>query len=253
MTLFCSFTSSPNSIVTVATWARCWSAQSKAEHTLTVASYHAVFYNTTAANHGHQQTSNIMPLYIGAPPASAVEAAASALVGSIKAFPNLSHSGHISSGGVGARWILQALTAANRTKGALALASKTDAPSWGAMARSLPGTFWEDWGGCQGGYCNHIMLGGGVDPWIYHQVTGIRPPSSRTVLPHGLGTAAIPTNHVHFGVDAAVVELVVGCSGSIAAPGGRASMTWSWSSETMTLRYEATVPWGYTANATAPH
>ena len=226
-------------------------AQFKAEHAAAVASYHAVFFNASASDYGHQQTANAMPLYIGAPPASEAAAVADALVNGIKMFPTAADGGHISTGGVGARWILQALTAANRTKDALALASKTTNPSWGHMARSVPGTFWENWENCTGGSCNHIMLGGGIDPWIYHQVAGIRPPTARTVLPHGIGAAAIPAYHLHFGVDAAVVEQVGACSGSIAVPGGRASVAWSWSSANA-LRYTITVPWGYTANATAP-
>jgi hypothetical protein len=58
-----------------------------------------------------------MPLYLGIVPEALQAEVADVLVQNIKSF------GSISTGGVGARWILQALTASNRTADALALAT----------------------------------------------------------------------------------------------------------------------------------
>ena len=120
--------------------------------------YHTVFYNASTHDYGRQQTANTMPLYLGAVPAELQAEVATVLADNIKIF------GSISTGGVGARWILQALTAANRTADALSLATVTTQPSWGHFATTPPGTFWENWQQTSGSF-NHIMY---VPPAIYH-------------------------------------------------------------------------------------
>ena len=47
---------------------------------------------------------------------------------------------HLTTGAVGTRWILQALTAANRTDVALDLATQKSAPSWYSFVALGPGT-----------------------------------------------------------------------------------------------------------------
>jgi len=110
-----------------------------------LASYHSVFFNTTSGTYGHQQTANLMPLVVGAVPTVHVASVVAALVSSINDFPAPGAGPHVTVGGVGSRWLLQALTAVNRTDLALSLATQTSAPSWGHFATTVPGTFWEYW------------------------------------------------------------------------------------------------------------
>ena len=236
------------------------------EYALASASYHDVFFNASTGAYGEQQTANAMPLAAkDVIPAGDVAGVADRLVGNVAKFPNASYGGHVSVGGVGSRWILAAMVAANRTADALALATQTSNPSWGYMAQSVPGTFWENWENCVGGSCNHIMLAGGVDPFIYHHVAGIRPPTSAVSLPHGAGVGAVPPRHVGFGVEGVVVEQVRACTASVAVPGGRASISWAWTPSSVAgggsddgvegggaLEYNVTVPFGYSADLTAP-
>jgi alpha-L-rhamnosidase len=210
--------------------------------------YHSLFFNRTAGNYGPQQTANTLPLYLGAVPPALSAQVTTALVDSIKAF------GSISTGGVGTRWILQALTAANRTAEALALASANTQPSWGYFATSSPGTLWENWEQSSGSF-NHIMLGGGVDPWIYHQVLGIRPPSTRTTHLFGRLPSLVPRQYIEFGVEGVVVEQVQACSGSIAVPGGRAGISWAYlqtDADASVLQANVTVPFAHSSSWSAP-
>lgn len=222
-----------------------------AEFAAGTASYHAVFYNKTAANYGHQQTANTMPLYLGAVPKELVATIGDTLANNIKSFPTASNGGHLSVGGVGSRWILQALTACNRTADALALATQTTQPSWGYFATNVPYTFWENWEQASGSF-NHIMLGGGVDVWIYQHVAGIRLPSTRAARPFQQGVGEIPAHTVEFGVEAAVIEGVRACGAAVAVRGGQASSTWSWDDEGSTLRYNTTTPFAFTSTLSIP-
>ena len=160
---------------------------------------------------------------------------------------------HPSSGGVGARWILQTLVAINSTELALSLATQTTSPSWGHMALTPPGTLWEGWaGGLTGGFShNHIMLGGGIDPWMYHNIGGLRVPSTGVnALGFGRGLGRIPARHLDFGVEGVVARRVRACNASVRVTGGRASVSWAFQHQAMV--YNISVPLGYTAELRFP-
>ena len=86
------------------------------------AAYHKVFFNSSSRDFGPTQTGNTLGI-LASP--TVEPGAVSRLLANLK-----SRGGHISTGGVGSRWILQALTAANQTAAALDLATMTTAPSW---------------------------------------------------------------------------------------------------------------------------
>lgn len=155
---------------------------------------------------------------------------------------------------MGSRWLLQALTAINRTDLALALASQTSRPSWGYFASTVPGTLWETWEQTSGSF-NHIMFGGGIDPWLYHNVGGIRPPSTHTTLPFGIGHRAIPRGHVELGVELVIAQHIQACNASIRVPGGTVTLAWTWQQsarEKWQLAYHVSVPLGYNASLRFP-
>lgn len=110
------------------------------------------------------------------------------------------------------------------------------------------------------------MLAGGVDPWIYHNVAGIRPPSTRSLQ----GVRGSIADVVHLGVPASVVIGVQSCSGAVAVPGGGAvELTWQWNDTALdmtptqvaqsachhctgVLVHTISVPFAYTAVLTVP-
>lgn len=113
---------------------------------------------------------------------------------------------------------------------------------------------------------NHIMLAGGIDPWIYSHVGGVRLPTTRTALGFGRGFGFLPPHHVDLGVEAVVAERVGACNTSVAVPGGRVSFAWRHYSLTTTgstdtaeatasharLECTAVIPLGYAGRITVP-
>ena len=119
--------------------------------------YHEVFFQPANGSYGTTQTANVMPLLLGVVPESHRESVVQALITALRDGAGSEGDVAITTGGVGARWILQALTAANQTSVALKLASRVKEPSWGYMATTPPGTLWENWG--RKGSLNHVQ------PW----------------------------------------------------------------------------------------
>ena len=106
------------------------------------AGYHKVFFNTTTQDYGASQTGNALAIAAGIPPdAASMAGALATLTANIEA-----RGKHLSTGGVGTRWLLQALSIANRTALAMDLATQITAPSWYDFVRAGPGTLHEQWG-----------------------------------------------------------------------------------------------------------
>eukprot|EP00656_Telonema_subtile_P005012 TRINITY_DN12281_c0_g1_i10.p1 TRINITY_DN12281_c0_g1~~TRINITY_DN12281_c0_g1_i10.p1 ORF type:complete len:949 (+),score=157.40 TRINITY_DN12281_c0_g1_i10:285-3131(+) len=217
------------------------------------AAYHRLFFNQTSQSYGTQQTANLQPLFAGAVPASARTAAVEALVKGVMDSPTPGGGPHVSTGGVGSRWLLQTLTAVNRTDLALELAAQASWPSWGFFATHSPGTLWENWGGDdpQASH-NHVFLGAGVDPWLFHHVAGIRTPSPRCAVGFGRGIVPIPLLSLDLGVEAPVALRVRGCNASVAVHGGRVSVAWEYFEQAGELHYTLGVPFGHNASVLFP-
>lgn len=303
--------------------------------------YHTQFFSN--GSYGASQTGNALPIAGGIVPSELLPGALRTLESNIAARDN-----HVSVGGVGARWLLQALTAANRTDLALDLATQATAPSWYDFVLAGPGTLHEQWGtpgrttsictsdcamvnisgagywsgvsdqpsvaskaaasakqcyaaclatpwcvqvtwapthdkcslyrsiksgpqlhnpaclgsavkcsngatdpakcasfgggaGGEGGSMNHPMFGGGVDPWIYHHIGGLRP------------TMDVFTPHIaSFGVERVVFERVRGAAAETVVRGHRVRSSWRWDSARHMLDYNVTVPPGFVATLTVP-
>ena len=217
------------------------------------AAYHRAFFSN--GTYGPTQTGNVMPLLIDAVPPALRARVGAALVGAVLDFPSAGAGPHPSGGGAGVRWVLQALTALNRTDLALEMASSTKPPSWGYFATTSPGTFWENWQQTTGSF-NHVLFAGGVDPWLYHHVGGMRPPSPRLALGFGRGVAPVADWTIDIGVEAVVAAAVRQCSASLQLVGGRASVSWAFEpgggGANATLAYEIALPFGHEASLTFP-
>lgn len=191
--------------------------------------YHKVFFNTTSEDFGESQTGNALGIL----------ASPKVEPGAVKRLlANLANrSGHLSVGAVGARWILQALTAANETAAALDLATKKEAPSWYWFVENGPGTLHENWpsgptpDGTTGGSQNHPMFGGGVDVWIYHEVAGLRGPVSSRA-----------GSTLRFGVESVILDRVGAASAYSKLGGNTIASAWVHDRAASTLFYNLTVP-----------
>ncbi len=157
------------------------------------------FYHPETGLYGNgSQTSLSCALYQGL-----VEPANKARVlGNLVAAVDKSN-GHIDTGILGAKYILNALLENGRADVAYRIASQKDQPSWGWWIEQGASTLWEQWNGADSR--NHIMFGD-ISAWFYKALAGINPdPASPgfkhfTIKPNlvgGLTSAEASYDSVH--------------------------------------------------------
>jgi alpha-L-rhamnosidase len=78
--------------------------------------------------------------------------------------------GHIDTGILGAKYLLNALLENGRADVAYRIAGQRDLPGWGWWIEQGATTLWEEWNG--GGSRNHIMFGD-ISAWFYKALAGI--------------------------------------------------------------------------------
>jgi len=130
--------------------------------------FQAKFYRAdthTYANGG--QTALSCALYQGLVPEDARAEVLSSLVAAVK-----SADGHIDTGILGAKYILNTLTDNGRTDVAYRIASQKTQPGWGWWIEQGASTLWESWGGTDSR--NHIMFGD-ISAWFVKALAGINP------------------------------------------------------------------------------
>ncbi len=79
-------------------------------------------------------------------------------------------NGHIDTGILGAKYLLNALLENGRADVAYRIASQKDLPSWGWWLEQGATTLWEQWNGTESR--NHIMFGD-ISAWFYKALAGI--------------------------------------------------------------------------------
>lgn len=79
-------------------------------------------------------------------------------------------NGHIDTGILGAKYLLNALLENGRADVAYRIASQKDLPSWGWWIEQGATTLWEQWNGSESR--NHIMFGD-ISAWFYKALAGI--------------------------------------------------------------------------------
>lgn len=80
------------------------------------------------------------------------------------------HQGHIFTGILGAKYVMNSLLQNGRADVAYTIATQKTAPGWGNWIERGATTLWEDWGG--GSSRNHIMFGD-ISAWFYKALAGI--------------------------------------------------------------------------------
>jgi alpha-L-rhamnosidase len=182
------------------------------------------------------QLSYAMPLVLGIVPAGHEQATVSKLVQDIAA-----HGDHVTTGFVGTTLVFQALGLAGRNDIALAVAERTDFPSFGYMVNQGPGTIWEKWVNSSApdgtSSKDHIGLGGSIGQWFYQQLAGIQP-----------GTTGSAYRNL------TLAPSVVGdlTSASAQQQTVRGTVVSAWQRDGSRLTYHARVPVGATATIQLP-
>ena len=108
---------------------------------------------------------------------------------------------------------------------------------------------------------NHIMLAGGIDPWIYHHACGLRVPSAaRGALGFGRGTGRVRAGTIDLGVEEVVARRIGECAAAVHIPGGTVRVAWTYraatsgtsSARSSVLSWNVTVPFGNVAELRFP-
>ncbi|MDT7806114.1 MAG: alpha-L-rhamnosidase [Actinomycetota bacterium] len=180
------------------------------------------------------QLSYALPLAFGLVPAGHEQTTVDRLVADIAA-----HRNHVTTGFVGTTLVFQALGKYQRNDVALAIAQRTDYPSFGYMVNQGPGTIWEKWDNSSApdgtSSKDHIGLGGAIGQWFQQQLAGIQPGSPGwrefTLAP------AVSGNLTHVTAQQQTV---------------RGTVVSSWQRDGSTLTYHATVPVGAKATIRLP-
>ncbi|MCW2492900.1 MAG: alpha-rhamnosidase [Frankiales bacterium] len=199
------------------------------------AGFTAKYFNADTDTYSpNTQLAYAMPLALGIVPAGHEQAVLGKLVKDIAA-----HDNHVTTGFVGTTYVYQALAKYHRNDIALAVAERTDYPSFGYMVGNGPGTIWEKWNNSSSpdgtSSKDHIGLAGSIGQWYYQQLAGIQP-----------GTAGWRT----FTLAPSVVGDLTHVSGSQQTV--RGTIVSSWQRSGSTLTYHAVVPVGSTATIDLP-
>jgi alpha-L-rhamnosidase len=139
-------------------------------------SFNRHFLNSDKNQYGTgSQTSNAFPLYLGIVPEENQKKVLENLILNIKD----EHNGHLSTGILGTKALVEALPKYGREDVLYEIANKTTFPSWGYMISKGATTLWERWGGfryfnADMNSLNHIMFGC-IDEFFYRDLAGIRP------------------------------------------------------------------------------
>ncbi|GIV21528.1 MAG: hypothetical protein KatS3mg023_3279 [Armatimonadota bacterium] len=150
------------------------------------------FWSAETGQYGNgSQFSHIFPLYLGIVPKEHQQKVLDHVIHDI----TVNHKGHLSTGFIGTRYLLDTLTMLGRADIAYLVASQDTYPSWGYMVRMGATTIWELWKyevGPGMNSHNHPAFGL-ISGWFYEALAGIQPDASRgdwerfTVRPHPVG------------------------------------------------------------------
>jgi alpha-L-rhamnosidase len=132
------------------------------------------FWNPALEAYGNgTQTSQVLALYLGFAPKPRSGTALAHLRDDIV----YGHDTHLTTGIIGAKYIMELLTREGRLDLAYELATQTTYPSWGYMIERGATTLWELWqekAGPSMNSHNHPMFGS-VGAWFYSALAGIEP------------------------------------------------------------------------------
>jgi alpha-L-rhamnosidase len=179
------------------------------------------FFNAHTGNYANgTQTANAMALFLDLVPADQRSAVGRNLTSDIVYY----HNTHLTTGFIGVKFLMPALTSIARSDLAYELATQTTYPSWGYMIERGATTLWELWQEKTGPSMNsqdHAMFGS-VGAWFYNALGGIN------LSPDSAG-------YQHIRIAPQVVEDLHWASASLETIRGMVSSSWSHSPGLITL------------------
>ncbi|MDR1517308.1 MAG: glycoside hydrolase family 78 protein [Dysgonamonadaceae bacterium] len=139
------------------------------------ASFNAKYLNTETMQYSNNTvTANLLALCYGMVPEEYQKGVFENIVNKTL----VDFNGHISTGLVGAQWLMRGLSDNGRPDIALKIATNRDYPSWGFMIEHDATTIWELWNGNTADPAmnshNHVMLLGDLLVWFYEYLGGIK-------------------------------------------------------------------------------
>lgn len=198
--------------------------------------FNAKFFNTTTGEYATgTQTANAMALALGLVPQNYRGAVTGNLYNDIVYY----HNTHLTTGFIGIKWLMPALTANGHPDVAYELATQATYPSWGYMVKKGATTLWELWPDKVGPSMNshdHAMFGS-VGAWFYRALAGIN-------------QAPGDAGYRHIRIEPQVVEDLYWASGTIHTLRGTVSSSWVHSPGKIILN--VTVPVGADATVLVP-
>lgn len=134
--------------------------------------YNASFWNELNGGYGsNNQSCNAISLYMGLVPAERRARVVDNLVANVVERWN----GHLTTGNICTKYLLEALTTGGRADVAYQIASQETYPGWGFMLANGATTLWERWQRSDRDSIsyNHPMMGS-VGSWFYRALAGIQ-------------------------------------------------------------------------------
>jgi alpha-L-rhamnosidase len=183
--------------------------------------FNKTFLNAATGEYANgTQTAQAMPLFLGLVPEKTRDEVTSNLIDNIV----YTHNTHLTTGFVGAKYLLPALTMYGRSELGYELAKQQTYPSWGYMITHGATTLWELWQDKVGPSMNsqnHIMLGS-LGAWFYRALGGIN------IGPDGEG-------YRHILIEPHMVEDLRWASASVETLRGLVSCSWVHKHGTITM------------------
>ena len=198
--------------------------------------FNRTFFNAQTGEYANgTQAANAMALFLNLVPTDRRGAVADNLTNDITYY----HNTHTTTGFIGVKFLMPALTAIGRSDLAYELAVQTTYPSWGYMVKRGATTLWELWEEKTGPSMNshdHIMFCS-VGAWFYQALGGINQDAD------GAG-------YRHIRIEPQIVEDLTWASATVETVRGTVSSSWTHTPSAITL--EATVPVGADARVVIP-
>lgn len=117
------------------------------------------------------QACQSLALYTGLVPETTRQAAVDRLLEDIRD----KRHGHLSTGILGTKVMLDALSSNGCAETAYQIANQADFPGWGWMLENGATTLWEHWAGSDNTYSNNHPMFGSISQWFFNCLGGIRP------------------------------------------------------------------------------
>lgn len=140
------------------------------------------YHEETHTYSNNTVTANILPLTFGIVP----EQDKALIAKNIEHKTLTDFDGHVSTGLIGAQWLMRGLTTNGYKDLAYRIATNTTYPSWGYMISQGATTIWELWNGNTADPSmnsgNHVMLLGDLLVWYYEDLAGIKSDEIKTAF-----------------------------------------------------------------------